>query len=322
MILVVFSHVEYFGYNLKPDDSILNTLFMSFRMPLFFFTSGYIAYKAGKIWDGQTWKTNILKKISIQLIPTLIFGLSYALLFNYSAKQFITDPGKLGYWFTLSLLSMFTIYYTINYLFHKQQNQTKHMISLIITATIALFISRFISTSNNRYIIIVNSIFSLYSTLYYFIFFVLGNLAAHYKHLFEKHIDNKYIITSIITLFAILMYWGKLYFVARCCGVIIVYTFFRKYQNSFSGSTRIGAGLQYIGRRTLDIYLLHYFFLPTFPFLGTYFASNNNLVLQLILGIGISLLIIGVCLVVSNIIRTSDFLAQHLFGAKVPNKKD
>lgn len=56
MLLVVFSHIETFCYNIPFNESILSSLFITFRMPMFFFISGYIAYK--KEW----WNLNIYKK--------------------------------------------------------------------------------------------------------------------------------------------------------------------------------------------------------------------------------------------------------------------
>lgn len=126
MILVVFSHVELFSFGLLPENSLLNSLFIQFRMPLFFFISGYIAYRADKIWDGTTWFTHAKKKVLIQLLPTIVFGLSYVYTISSSdATTFFLSPLKFGYWFTISLLEMFLIYYTINYLVHKFSNNQR-----------------------------------------------------------------------------------------------------------------------------------------------------------------------------------------------------
>ncbi len=103
-------------------------------------------------------------------------------------------------------------------------------------------------------------------------------------------------------------------------GLLIVFAFFRKYQDSFTSSTRLGAGLQYIGRRTLDIYLLHYFFIPKLPFIGDFFIETPNMLLELCCGLTLSLLLAGFCLLVSNIIRVSDLLGHYLFGAKIAPK--
>ena len=53
MILVVFSHVELFTFELDPP-LFVNEVFISFRMPLFFFISGFIGYKANVVDDEDT----------------------------------------------------------------------------------------------------------------------------------------------------------------------------------------------------------------------------------------------------------------------------
>lgn len=108
--------------------------------------------------------------------------------------------------------------------------------------------------------------------------------------------------------------------VCNYSGLLIVFAFFRKYQASFTSSTRLGAALQYIGRRTLDIYLLHYFFIPKLHFIGNFFKESPNMLLELCCGLALSLLVAGLCLVISNIIRISDLLGHYLFGAKIAPK--
>jgi len=103
-------------------------------------------------------------------------------------------------------------------------------------------------------------------------------------------------------------------------GLLIVFAFFRKYQASFASSTRLGTSLQYIGRRTLDIYMLHYFFIPKLPFIGDFFRESPNMVLELCCVLALSLLLTGLCLLISNIIRISDLLGHYLFGAKIAPK--
>lgn len=126
MLLVIFSHVELFCFGLSANSSILNTLFIQFRMPLFFFVSGFLAYNPKIIWTGNTWISATKKKLRVQIIPTLIFGLLFTyLVSSESIYTFFAAPMKLGYWFTISLLEMFLIYYTVNYLVYKcGRNQT------------------------------------------------------------------------------------------------------------------------------------------------------------------------------------------------------
>lgn len=114
----------------------------------------------------------------------------------------------------------------------------------------------------------------------------------------------------------IILLWFIVTFLIGFAGLLIVYNTFRVYKDSFSSDKKIGRMLQYIGKRTLEIYLLHYFFLPTLPALGNMLSKSNNFVLELVVGLFISLLVIAVCLVVSNILRTNPILAKYLFGVK------
>lgn len=104
-------------------------------------------------------------------------------------------------------------------------------------------------------------------------------------------------------------------------GLILVFAYFRNYQFSFTEETRLGRILQYIGKRTLDIYLLHYFFLPrNLEPIGQFFSENVNPILEFIVSMFLSIVVVGICLLVSNIIRISPILGHWLFGVKLPAK--
>ena len=147
--------------------------------------------------------------------------------------------------------------------------------------------------------------------------------------------SNRSLMFVIIALFCLLFYlntfviypnlnvnivFRSLYFLCRTVigflGLLIVYNTFRVYQDSFTADKKIGKALQYIGKRTLDIYLLHWFFLPVLPQLGNVLSDGKNMALELLLGGGLSLVVVGLCLVISNVLRTSPMLAKYLFGAK------
>ena len=86
MILVVFSHVEISGMGMEPGYTGVNDLLRIFRMPLFFFVSGFIAYRPDESWNWGYYRGNMLKKLRVQVIPMLFFGLIYA-VFYYSHSQ-------------------------------------------------------------------------------------------------------------------------------------------------------------------------------------------------------------------------------------------
>ena len=79
--------------------------------------------------------------------------------------------------------------------------------------------------------------------------------------------------------------------------------------------TRFGNGLQFIGRRTLDIYLLHYFFLPKLPMVGEFFRLNrHNFVLDTTASLAVALLVVCFCIITSQLLRVSPFFKKYLFG--------
>jgi hypothetical protein len=113
------------------------------------------------------------------------------------------------------------------------------------------------------------------------------------------------------------------YYGGGVTGMIMIFTFFRFLYTSsvihfpssiFHLPSYI---LQYVGKRTLDIYLLHYFFLPRFlmeyaPQLQAY----DSRLLEFVVIMVLSLIILVLCLITSYIIRLSPFLGHYLFGAK------
>ncbi|MCD8301949.1 MAG: hypothetical protein LUC44_02895, partial [Prevotellaceae bacterium] len=65
------------------------------------------------------------------------------------------------------------------------------------------------------------------------------------------------------------------------------------------------------------IYLLHYIFLPVMPAVGVWLNDNRpNFLLDVVLSVSVGLVVIGFCLLVSNILRISPFLRLYLFGKK------
>ena len=340
MILVVLYHIEI--YSILNEPSVLGRILMTFRMPLFFFISGYIAYKANKVWSMTSYVHDCFKKIKIQIIPTLIFGILYTyLIANSDIITFFSEPLKLGYWFTLTLLSMFIIYYTSSFLYAKvinkcsPSNDNKGIFAILLIAIVGIVLiseKLFLRIFPNQ--ALTYDVLSLNQLASYLPFFFFGIIASMYKKRFEEITDNKYVITLIIILFTtitttrILLLQQPEHIVAQydlyiklamglngLLGITIVYKFFQKHQESFSKQTTIGKSLQYIGRRTLDIYLLHYFLLPDLQFMAEYMGSSSTVV-GLFTSIIVSLMVIAICLVISNILRLSPILAQYLFGVK------
>ena len=334
MLLVVYSHILYFGYDIKDflEINSFNAFIGLLRMPLFFFVSGFVLYKATQIWDLKNSFAFILKKFKVQIISTSIFFILFCYIFNKSLLQGVFSGAKYGYWFTITLFFFYIIY-----LFSKQiikilklHNKVVEDIILIITALIIRFIC---SSSISAKLGIANDIYQLFglNNLSYYIFFIFGIIVKKHFSLFTKLIENKFFISIIILILTstgiyIIKSVGIanhiinfLMIIIGCTGIATIFSFFYKYQGSFTKDKKVGRVLQYIGRRTLDIYLLHYFFLPrNLKMVGEWFTENINPTLEFFVSIALAAMVIALCLVVSSIIRISPMLANWLFGVKTP----
>ena len=99
-------------------------------------------------------------------------------------------------------------------------------------------------------------------------------------------------------------------------GMLMVFVLFR-HSASWLQRLHLSHPLQYVGTRTLDIYLLHYFFLPRFlmAYSPQIHAYDNSL-LEFIVIMSIALIVLLISLLVSYILRLSPFLAKYLFGVE------
>ncbi len=338
MTMVVANHVGFHTFSQTFGASASMPFFVLMRMPMFFFISGFLAYKSSMEWNVNTYCQLIGKKMKIQIIPTMVFFLAFIAISspNTYLETLIHDihsPMKGGYWFTIGLLYMFIIYYTLEYFL--QKTRLKGLIPMIIIWVLALcayetcYLPRTFSWAvghKGGYSGWLHDT-SFVEFMKYFHFFIFGNIVHRNWNTVQKMLDNK---TTPLVLIALAFFcsidflkfhwltgaWANLpRTIAQYSLFLIVFACFRYYSNVFTKEHRIGRGLQYIGTRTLDVYLLHYFFLPNLPMVGDFFNKyRHNFILDTTAQLIIAIIVIGFCLLVSNVLRMSPFLKKYLFG--------
>ncbi len=157
---------------------------------------------------------------------------------------------------------------------------------------------------------------------------MLGIFAHRFELFACKAIDNQYFkALMIVSFFALVIFYGCRHkyslewdFVMtsmRFTGLMTVLVTFRSYAGWFDKRTPISNCLSFGGSRTLDIYCLHYFFIPNLAFMKGFLptGTGNNVLAMLTIGLAISALVIALCLIISAILRSSPFLAAWLFGS-------
>lgn len=327
MILVVMTHVISFSYD-GIEGFTWGNFFSIFRMPLFFFISGFIMFKASREWSCKITLDFMKRKFKIQIVPTVVFLSVYLYLNNLDFSYAIDHRYKAGYWFTLILFIYFLIYSFCSMLFAKffSIGGGRSDFTLFVIGLLFIFMdSKYVTRMTNEYHII--NILSIQQWIY-FVFFVIGVLTRRYFEKVTRLLNNSYFMSIIIISFIasaliyygveLNIYWKELRFLLwGLFGIIIVFSFFKKFEESFRRDTVQGRVLQYIGKRTLDIYLLHYILLPcNLQMFGCFFSEHSNPTLELFVSLFLSLIVIAMCVLVSNVIRLSPFLAHWLFGVK------
>ena len=337
MILVVANHVGAEAFEIPRGVSTSLQFLVLFRMPLFFFVSGFLAYKASQVWNLATFGQLVGKKLRVQIIPTVVFFLLSAMILSKDMWATIPNwlhiPTKGGFWFTLVLLYMFLIYYVFAYIESKLKVKSWIPITLLFIVSLVCYetcyLPKYFSWAfgwrghPNDF---MNDT-SLIQVFQYFPFFIYGNIVHRYWEQAQKVMDSNwfYPIIVVVVIFAAMdtlkwhtlrMAWAIIPLtLARFSLLTMVVMYFRNYQQYFTKFSVIGASLQYIGRRTLDIYLIHYLFLPDLPTIGAFFDKyRHNFVLDTLSTVVIALLVIGFCIITSNILRVSPFFRKWLFG--------
>ena len=335
MLMVVTNHVYDMGFGTNPKYSMFMSLCLLFRMPLFFFISGFLAYKAAFTWQPGETGALILKKFRVQVIPTLVFMTAFIALSPQPFWQFMetawTNSLKGGYWFTLVLLEMFLVYYAVCFVASRLERRFPRATTWSLVGLWFLFLLAYISL----YLPGITSwrlqswacITSVTEVARYFQFFLLGNLCHRYWPQVQRLLDSPWFFPLLVAVaflgssdylrwHNLRLYWANLpRTLAMYSLVMITMAFFRHYQDWFTRQSRTGVVLQYIGVRTLDIYLLHYFFLPHLPAVGQWFkATRHNFVLEGATALAMALLVVAFCLLTSHVLRVSPFLRKWLFG--------
>lgn len=316
MILVVYSHICHFCLG----DSLLgfNATFFLFRLPCFFFISGWLFEPVAQ----RPFFANTRHKFMVQIVPTFIF-----LFLLAPPPEFFHQLGALkgGYWFTFVLFEFFILYMLI------VRAGKKWATWLTLAIALASFIyARYYndmqSSAEGMMARVIDVLGFMSVVLWrFFLFFYIGAWVRRHFDAFIQWTSKPAVIIMIVALFFIVAstphldnIWYEMlrFYVGGISGMWMVFTCFRL-TISWLQKLRLSKPLQYVGTRTLDIYLLHYFFLPRFlmPYADQLKAYDSQLIEFLVI-MGISLVVLAFTLLTSYVIRLSPFLGHYLFGVK------
>jgi len=331
MVLVVYSHI----CSMCFGDAWMgwNDVFFLFRLPCFFFISGWLFEKIGRQWDGDTICQTVKHKFMLQIVPTVVF-----LLILAPPPLFFSRLGatKGGYWFTFLLFIFFVLHIFLSWLTMKISARKQEAVMLLI----AILISVASCFYEANYLRLFSQMgwgtdilgFLSFRFWRFYLYFYIGTLVKRHFDIFIQWTNKLWLMVLIVIGFvaiairphyddAITQYF--IFSIGGILGMTMVFTLFRylytsplflPYSSIFHHPSSI---LKLVGTRTLDIYLLHYFFLPRFLLsYSDQLQAYDSKLIESLVAMSLALVVVTICLLVSYIIRLSPFFGHYLFGVK------
>ena len=283
MLMVVYWHVLVMSLNVTTYTAMTLQLF---RMPLFFFVSGFFAYSFN--YDRSKLRKRLGNRWHRQLIPTVLIFIAFIIfdvaytgkydgageflgnLFSAAGTNAISEF-KSGYWFTFVLVEVFCIFAPLNYMRStgKVSRNRQGLIFLLIAAAAAALewgFSVAVTPKSPGWVKQTCEIFSLTHLMRYQIFFYLGAAARAFDASIWKFLSRKGAAIAVILATVAVYYYTPRFHVpiwvfygAACTGILFALTLFFHLRHFFTGNNIMCQLLKFIGKNTLPIYLFHYF---------------------------------------------------------------
>ncbi len=319
IFLIVYHHVldKVFAYN-----SDINSFIEMFFTPLFFFISGFFAYR--QTIEMEEVKYRVKREFLRIFLPGIIVGILHTLLSDRTFEEFISRNGHAGYWFTQTLFEIYLIYLLFLYLLTK--NQCRNYTKSVVIAIIAIYVT---------YLLLLR--FFWVQILFYIPYFLIGVLVKRHFTRFQQILTNKIIILTITLIFVTLcilksicnlnQYIIVTEVVRSLCAILpitILTSLFHLLRNQLSTQSRVGHLFCYVGRQTLAIYLFHYFFLDIIRLFNVKQLKNvieNSCLSELIIVSFLAIIITFACLTVEKLLQAFPVIHGLLLGFDIKKKQ-
>lgn len=306
-------HVTAFDFLSLADSSksFLNRLIVSLQMPLFIFLSGLVvSYKFESVAASSK---KLLYKAWILLVPVILIGIPYALWRGFTLYEFIINPMKYGYWYLITLFELYVIYYiAFSYNVLRNTKYEDFIKGCLIWILLKIIAHLHINAT------LLDAI-QFWQLTFYWPFFFVATFINKYK-LQDKLFSNNNLFTVSLLIFGGLFIYKEyssidnlvmypLQFAGILCIIYLIYKIKDK-------NNAILNKLCHIGRSSLDIYILHYFFIHVsyMKIVGNYFLNHPNFILETIVTLIYAIIIVYCSIYTGKLLRESKLISKILFN--------
>lgn len=324
MLMVVVAHICIGSFGNHPIfDTYIN---QAMQLPLFFLISGFFA--PGMLKKPMT--KIVMDKFVYLVVPALVMLGLWCLLSDRNFISALYASMKYGYWFTLVLFIFILIYLVVEQtmMWLNFTHKCRGWLHLIVGVGVSYFALVVKNYYSDYQIVGLLSIVEYYNYTYY----VVGALLFARRDMLFKMLSNKNLIGWLILLYTVMQISVALYgivwlrsgggiynLVMHTASLLIIWVLFHRYP-ALSASSAIGRLLSFVGRRSIDVYFIHYFFLPDLHIWGDYFLSIDAQLIEYLCAIILSIPLIYISLGIGCIIRLSPLTSRLLLGI-IPSRK-
>lgn len=321
ILLVVMGHVlAWNGMGTTADLSINeygNLMFQfiyGFHMPLFFCVSGFLFKSNNNLGDLSQ---SLIGKVKRLLIPFMATG---------TLVYIVMGGANWGYWFLLSLFEIYFFHSIWDFVYRllvKKESIISDCLFLLLGFLILKLITALVL---NKMPVFYGIDFAKFNI--YYLPFALGHLWKKNNWIgtfLESQIVYNICLILFVLIFAVRVIYGESNFIAAhgktimsISACICILSLF-KHSKRPTFVTRL---LSYMGKQSLQIYILHIMFVFQFCSVGLFICKQdflNSILLQILYSVSLSVIAIILSVICSYIISHSKLLNTVLFG--IQNKK-
>ena len=141
-------------------------------------------------------------------------------------------------------------------------------------------------------------------------FFAMGIAYAHSDKVKDLVLKNEIIYALCMISYGVFLYVGYPPIITGAFAIVLIVNLFKKYDD------KIPCILSQLGKYTLEIYVLHWFFLPKIPQFGNfidqifYSSHNFNFTLLIIVSFVLGTAVIMLCCLAFSIIKRNLYLKK------------
>lgn len=308
ILLVVVGHLSL--WSLNEGENPITSFVALFHMQTFMFLSGLVISAA----PGTS---KLIEKLMKFMLPIVFVGSVYAYCTNIPLLCLWTDRMKLGYWY----LFVLSVFYLILYLFRFTSSLSGKR-GLLVDILILFGVMFVFSIFNLVLPHTIGSILSIDQIHFYWPYFFIGYLFRKYD-LINSIASKNWFFTICLLLMIPCAYLNfvRVPHIWLVSSFPIVFVLLIVFKQTAQLRNRFGRELGRIGRKSLDVYIYHFFFLRcwggySFPEMGEWFVNTHNYFLQFLITLTISIITAYFCILLGKLVRKSRLLNMVVYGAK------